>query len=765
MTARDTFEAKFVGRPVERIEDLPLLRGDGCFVDDVHLPGTLHAAVLRSSVAHGRIRKIDVSAARAMSGVHAVFTASDVAQSLGGLVPTIPLRLMVAPELTAFEQPVIAEVKVRYVGEPLAMVVADSAARAEDALEAIDLDIEMLPAITDRRASLSATALLFEKHGSNLAVRYQAAKGESPSGRAPYVKRERFAVHRHTAVCMETRGLLATWDSAKGHLTVRGAAKVPFSTRRILARTMDLPESRIDMVELDVGGSFGVRGEFYPEDFLVPFAARMLDRPVKWIEDRRENLLATNHAREMDCELEIACARDGTILSLQGDVWVDAGAYMRASAAIPPRSVTHALAGPYRVPFLRITSHVLLTNKTPTGTYRGPGRFEGEFFRERLFDLAARDLGLDPSEFRRRNLVAPADMPYLVATVTPPETRTILDTGDYGLTLDRCLAEIGWRDKAALQGRLVGGRYHGLGIGCFAAGGGVGPRESARIAIEQDGTFSVYVGSTNVGQGIETICSQIAADALGVPMERIRVFHGSTTYLNEGFGSYHSRSTVMGGSAILVAVETLRKRVREAAAHRLGGSPEEIVLGPALCAWRGTHSLTLQELARDGLSAEHAFSNAHLTYSYGAAAAHVAVDARTGHVEVLDYVHVEDLGRIINPLTATGQAVGGIVQALGGTFLEHLQYDDEGQLLTASLADYMLPTAGDFPNVRAIVLEHARSSSNPLGAKGGGEGSTGPVPGVVANAIAAALADFGVQPRELPLTPERIWRLMQERTR
>jgi carbon-monoxide dehydrogenase large subunit len=481
---------------------------------------------------------------------------------------------------------------------------------------------------------------------------------------------------------------------------------------------------------------------------------------VKWIEDRRENVLASNHAREMDCELEIACERDGTIRALQGEVWVNAGAYLRGSAAIPPRAVAQSLSGPYRVPFIRITSHAALTNKTPTGTYRGPGRFEGEFFRERLFDMAARDLGLDPVEFRRRNLVSPEEMPYALASVTPPEKKGELDNGDYALTLARCLAEIGWRDKAPLQGALIDGRYHGMGIGCFVAGGAAGPRESARITLEADGAVSLYVGSASVGQGLETICAQIAGDALGVPIERIRVFHGSTTYLSEGFGSYHSRSTAMGGSAVVLAAQALKKRVREAAALRLGGSPDEIELGPGLRARRGTCSLAPEELAGEALSAEQAFSNQHLTYSYGAAAAHVAVDPRTGRVEVLDYVNVEDVGRIINPLTAHGQAVGGIVQGLGGTFLEHLQYDEHGQLLTASLADYLLPTATDFPNVRAVVLEHAPSPCNPLGAKGGGEGSIGPVPGVIANAVAAALAKFDVQPRELPLTPERVWRLI-----
>jgi carbon-monoxide dehydrogenase large subunit len=314
-----------------------------------------------------------------------------------------------------------------------------------------------------------------------------------------------------------------------------------------------------------------------------------------------------------------------------------------------------------------------------------------------------------------------------------------------------------------MRGKLVDGRYQGLSVACFMAGGAAGPRETARIEAAPDGSVSVYVGSTSIGQGLETICTQIAADALQVAPERIRLFHGSTTQLKEGFGSYHSRSTVMGGSAILATAATLKETAAAAAARRLGCEAGDVEIGPGLCARRKGNAdwLRLGEFAADGLSAEGSFANLHTTYSYGAAAAHVAVDAKTGHVELVDYVNVEDIGRIINPLTAHGQAIGGIVQGLGGTFLEHLQYDEQGQLLTASLADYLLPVASDFPRIRAVVLEHARSPCNPLGAKGGGEGSIAPVGGVVANAVASALASFGVQPHELPLTPQAIWQLIQ----
>jgi aerobic carbon-monoxide dehydrogenase large subunit len=762
MSQAEPFVAVLVGQPIERIEDLRLLRGRGQYVDDEHREGMLHAAILRSPVPHGRIRSIDTTAARAMPGVHLVFTGADIAARTDGKVPTTPLRLAPMKELEPYEQPVIAHDRVRYVGEPLAVVVAESLAAAEDALEAIEADIEPLDPVPDRHVATRNGVLLFEAQGTNLPVTYTASKGDAASVKAPYVRREAFRVQRHSAVTMEPRGLLAVWDGAAAKMTVSGAAKVPYNTRRVLARTMDLPEDCIEMLEPDVGGGFGVRGEFYPEDYLIPFAARRLGRPVKWIEDRRENLLASNHSREIDCEIEIACEKDGTILALRAHAWVDMGAYVRTSAAVPPRNVAQFLSGPYRIPHIHAESTMVVTNKTPIGTYRGPGRFEADFFRERLFDMAARDLGIDPVEFRRRNLVRAEEMPYPLATLLPVEKSEALDSGDYRVPLDRCLQEIGWTEKHRLQGKLVEGRYHGLGVGCFIEGGAAGPRENARLALEADGSVALYVGSTSIGQGLETICLQIAADALELPMERLRVFHGSTPYLKEGFGSYHSRSTVMGGSAILDAAKNFKAAVRAAAAPHLACKTEEVTLGRGLVASHGGRSVPLVALAGEKLSAEGTFANHHHTYAFGAAAAHVAVDPRTGHVELLEYVTVEDVGRIINPLTATGQAIGGVMQGLGGSFLEHLQYDENGQFLTASLADYLMPTASDFPNIRAIVLENAPAPHNPLGAKGGGEGGIVPVGGVVANAVAAALTSLGAEPRELPLSPPRIWQLLQK---
>jgi carbon-monoxide dehydrogenase large subunit len=437
----------FVGRPIERIEDLRLLRGRGQYVDDIHQAGMLHAVFLRSTVPHARILRVDVAAARTMPGVHAVYVAADVAQTADERVPTVPLRLAPQPDLVRFEQPVMAHDKIRYVGEIVAMVVADTIALAEDAAEAIELYLEPLPVVADRRAAGTADALLFEAEGTNCAITYTVTKGDVARVSASYTRRERFAVQRHAAMTMEPRGVVALWDGARTKLTVLGAAKVPFANRKILAQRMDLPDECIDMIELDVGGGFGQRGEFHAEDYLVPFAARKLDRPVKWIEDRREHLLSANHSREMDCELKIACDRDGTVLALSGHIWVDAGAFMRNNGTIPPRNVAQFLSGPYRIAHLHVQSSAMLTNKAPIGTYRGPGRFEADFFRERLFDMAAKDLGIDPVEFRRRNLARHDEMPYALGTIDRPEKKESLDSGDYRITLERCLAEFKWQER------------------------------------------------------------------------------------------------------------------------------------------------------------------------------------------------------------------------------------------------------------------------------------------------------------------------------
>ena len=701
----------YIGSEIERVEDLRLLIGKGNFVGDLTCEGVLHATILRSSVAHGYLRSVDGSAVRAYPGVRAVVTAAEI----GPTIPTMPLRQDPLPATVPYEQPVIAYEKVRYVGEPIAIVVADTAQIAEDALELFQLDIEPIPAAVSADRENCTNILLFDAAQSNVAVRLEGIKGDISNAfaTADYRRRERFSVHRHTAVPMETRGLLAKWDGER--LTVWGGAKVPFAVRRLLAKHLDMPEQNVTIVESDIGGGFGVRGEFYPEDFLVPFCARKLGHPVKWIEDRREHLLATAHAREVQCELEIACRRDGEILALRGIADVDMGAYIRTVAVTPSRNIAQVISGPYRVPNVHMDVAMVMTNKTPVGTYRGPGRFEVDFFRERLFDMAAFDLGIDRVQFRRMNLVSPTEMPYPLPTVMPLNSESECDSGDYSITLDRCLAEFDWQAKSGVEGKLIDGLYHGAAIGCYIESGGSGPQENARLLVEADGTISVFVGSASVGQGLETTMAQIAADALELPIDEIRIFHGSTNLLQLGFGTYGSRSIVMGGSAVWIAATELKRSICAAAAVQFDCSPVDVHLREGRAITVDGRSLALNELA--GISVEGSYGSHKRTYSYGTHAAHVTVDSRTGEVRVLEYVAVEDVGRIINPAGLHGQTIGAIVQGLGASLLERLCTTNPSITNSIVSPGYLLPTSTDFPK-SDLRSRNTKAPHEPAGAKG-----------------------------------------------
>ena len=499
---------------------------------------------------------------------------------------------------------------------------------------------------------------------------------------APYIRRERFEVQRFTAVTMEPRGLLAEWDAAKGHMTVSGVTKVPFHNRRILAKQMGLPEDAITMIEADVGGGFGVRGEFYPEDFLIPFAAKKLNRPVKWIEDRREHLIATNHARDAECELEIACERDGTIRGLRGRAR-PISAPTSAPTASPRRATSRRCCRG------RIACRTSISmSRCCSPTRRRPAPIGGR--------AGSRPISSASGCSTWRRAISASTASNSAAAIWSPSTRCRgrcrpcsrsitareTDSGDYRMTLDRCLQDFGWDEKAKLQGKLIDGRHHGIAVGCYLEGGGSGPRENVRMVLESDGSVSLYVGSSSVGQGVETVFAQIAADALDMPMERInRVQHGSTIYVKQGYGSYSSRSIVMGGSAIVQAAGFLKDAIRDAAAKRLQCEPERHRHRRRQRGRAEPRLGALAALAADGMTSEGTYSSNKRTYSYGAHAAHVAVDPGTGHVALIDYMAVEDVGRIINPLTLHGQTVGAIVQGLGGALLEHLVYDAEGQFL------------------------------------------------------------------------------------
>ena len=567
---------------------------------------------------------------------------------------------------------------------------------------------------------------------------------------------------------METRGILAEYDAAGGKLVISGACKVPYYNRRVLAGMLGISEQSIEMIEGDVGGGFGVRGELYPEDFLIPFAALRLRHPIQWIEDRREHLLSANHSREIDCDVEIACRRDGTLIGLRGHIYADMGAYIRTNAGVVPAKAGQFLLGPYRFPHVHIEVTALMTNKTPTGTYRAPGRVEANFFRERLLDIIARDIDLDPLAFRRKNLITTSEMPYSIGTLVPYEHEAAYNSGDYHATLDRCLAEFRWEEKQKLQGQQIDGLYHGVAVTCFVQSGGGGPPENARLTVDAAGNVVLGIGSSSLGQGIETTFTQVTADALGLSCERIRVLHGSTGLVSAGSGSYHSRTAIMGGSAILDAAEKLLTLIREAGARRLSCTPQDAEVGDGCNVTAGGQSVTLAELGAQAIAsgsplfAEGTFTKGKNTWSNGAQAAHVAVDPATGHVDVLDCLVVEDVGRLINPQIVHGQAIGAMVQGLGGIFLDHIIYDQNGQMLNASLADYLVPTAADFPRVRAVTMEMCPSPSNPLGVKGGSEGGNVATAATIGNAVAAALVQWNVQPTDLPLSPPRLWELIKK---
>jgi carbon-monoxide dehydrogenase large subunit len=653
----------------------------------------------------------------------------------------------------------------------MAVVIAETPYIAEDALSLISAEIDDLPPVVTWDQACAASTLVHEIVGTNV-TRNVVGRGDAHQAfeAAHYVRRETFGVHRHTAVPMETRGLVAQWDAARETLTIWGATKIPFFNRATLAGMFELPERSIVMKVEDVGGGFGVRGEFYPEDFLIPFLARKLDRPIKWIEDRREHFMATNHARETVCELEIACDPNGIIAGMRGRVIVDVGAYARGTGSTSPARCAQFLPGPYRIPNFSCEVNAFFSNKTPCGTYRGPGRIEANFFRERLIDMAAADLKIDPTELRRRNLVTASEMPYSIGQLTTYEPPARIDSGDYIALFDTALKEIGWDKLKPLQGRKVDGLYHGIGFACFFETGAGGGREQARIRLSPDGTLQVFVGSTGTGQGHETVFAQVCADVLRMPMDDIRVTCASTDQLEAGVGSFHSRSAVMAGNAVRLAAQTFVERLRPVAIDYLGRTNvhlawQEGAFRPADSNLKVTLADLAAHLAKRGetIDVTETFLNAdNKPFSYGTNAAHVAVDPRTGRVKLLDFVAIEDIGTVLNPMIAHGQAEGAIVQGLGGVFLEHLIYDEAGQLLTASLADYLMPTANDFPNIRGKFLNLAPAPGNPLGAKGGGEGGMVAVAAAIGNAVSAALSSFGVEVRDLPLSPSRVWQLIQD---
>ncbi|MFQ5851252.1 MAG: xanthine dehydrogenase family protein molybdopterin-binding subunit [Candidatus Binatia bacterium] len=759
----------YIGASIRRREDIRFLTGKAAFVDDVKAPQMLHAAILRSPHAHARILSIDTSKAQAIPGVVWIFTFQDIAE----LDVPVPIRMYRLPGLERYLQHPLARDTVRYVGEPVAVAVAESRYLAEDALDAIDVTYNPVPEVVDLRDALRDEVLVHKETETNLAAVHEISIGDAGKAfeDAEYTRREEFQVHRYTGNPLETRGLVAQFDVGKEDLTVWGMTKLPHYNRQVIASFLKLPEYRVHFIENDVGGGFGVRGELYPEDFLIPFAAVKLRQPVKWIEDRREHLMAANHSREVRCELEMAARRDGTLLGLRARVYADMGAYVRTHGGLVPCSTAALLLGPYRIPNYQCTAHCVMTNKTGLGTLRAPGRYESCFFRERLLDMMATDLKIDRVELRLKNLIRPDEMPYEVGVTRPGKTPTILDSGDYPSALKRALKEFEYEKLRPLQGRYENGRYHGIGIALFVKNtGGLEPYEGARVVLGSGKSVAVYLSITMLGQGHETAMAQICADTLGVPMERISVFHGSTDLVPFGWGTFASRGTVMGGNALYLAAQQLRQKILTIAGNHLGVDSANLDLRDGMIYQKGTEAPPLDLAAvvsqvreagmhnrgQPALEETAYFNSNQMTYTYGAHLAHVTVDPETGKLDVLKYLVVEDVGRCINPLLVHGQTVGAAVQGIGGTVLEHLVYGDNGQLLTTTLMDYLLPTSTDVPPIDSVILEEAPSPLNPLGVKGAGEGGIVATGAALANAVTTALAPVGVEVKDLPLSPNRI---------
>jgi CO/xanthine dehydrogenase Mo-binding subunit len=753
-------EARVVGRSVLRLEDPPLLTGAGRYVGDLSFPHQLHMRVVRSAYAHGRIVEIDTAAAAATPGVVAVWTSRNIAE-----LPPIGLREGLGTatadlaRLTPYLQPVLARERVRYVGEPVAAVFAEDPYLAEDAADLVDVQVEELPVLL---AAIDAPGELSPGHDTEAdIIRKGYGDLERAFAGAHQVIELDLTIGRHSGSPIETRGALARYDRAADVVELHGAAKIPHVTRDLLARTLGRDPGSVHLHEGHVGGGFGIRGELYPEDVLVALAALRLGSPVKWIEDRREHLMAANHSRQQRHHIRAAVDREGRILAIDDTFFHDQGAYLRTHGTRVADLTAGMLPGPYRAPAYRVTGHVRLTNKTPAATYRAPGRYEGTFVRERLMDAIAAKLGIDPVEVRRRNLITSAEMPYQ-RPLDAIGDEVVYDSGDYAGLMDKALAAVGWDGvQEGLRQRRAAGEAVGAGLAIFVEKSGLGPTDRVTTSVDNDGVVEVVTGGASVGQGFETIMAQIAADALGVDYRRVRVVHGHTDRIERGVGAHASRATVMTGSATHIAARALRERALEAAAGlmQLPVSALDLVDGKVIRRdMPDGPSMELGEISRNspgGLHAEGRHTTEHMNYPYGVHVAVVRVDRATGGVDIERYLTAYDIGRAVNPMLVEGQIAGGFAQGVGGALSEEFRYDERGEPLSATFADYLMPTAREIPRLEMIITEDAPSPLNPLGLKGAGEAGVNGVGAALAAAIDEAVGIPGAV-TGVPVTPQRL---------
>jgi carbon-monoxide dehydrogenase large subunit len=774
---------KIVGARIKRTEDPRLLTGLGAYTDDRQVMRVLHVAFRRSDQAHARIRSIDCSAARAAPGVVAVLTAEDLSAAVQPLVATSRMPNYYPTPLLP-----LAQHKVRYVGEPVVGVIAQSRYHAEDALELIAIDYEPLAAVSDPEAAArSGAALLHEEAGSNVLVSREFKRGDvdAAAQSAPVRVKGRFRMHRKTALAIEPRACLAEYEAGREALTLHSATQVPGIVRDALATALDIPGHRIRVVAPDVGGGFGGKGSLYPEEIFVCAAARQLRRAVKWTSDRLEDLAASNQAFDEIVDAELALDADGRILALSADVIGDVGAYSVYpwTAGLEPVQVVSFLPGPYRIQHYRARTRAVATSKAPTGPYRGVGRPISTFVMERLMDMAAAQIGMDAKDIRLKNLVAAEELPYKVAS------GIVWDKSGFQECLNAACAAIGYDSlRAEQRDARAAGRWVGIGIACYAELTGIGSRisvapgmpintgtETAIVRIDSTGAVTAAFGVAAHGQGLETTLAQVVAEHLGARFDDIRIVQGDSSAVSGGTGTYASRSMVLAGGAGTLAAQAVREKVLNAASHLLEASVADLVAEDGRVTVVGTdRSISFREVARavyselarlpaearGELAATRTYDPVFGTTSAATHVATVEIDPETYEVRVERFVVAEDCGRLVNPLIVDGQVHGGVAQGIGAALYEEVIYDERGQVTTGSLVDYLVPSACEIPPMMVVHLE-SESPTTLGGFRGMGEGGTIGAPAAVANAVADALAPLGIEINELPATPERLFRLIE----
>lgn len=763
-----------VGQRIKRIEDPDLLSGRGQFVDDLQIPGLLHAAFLRSPLGHARIRNIDTSAAIQSEGVRAVWTAADLPENMHGrrLLMQVPNPAIKHP----FTQEPLATTEVCFVGEPIAVVVAESRHQAEDACERINVDYEPLPTSPDCETALKPGAgTAHSTIGDNIAAQFTLDYGDIDAAfrDADHVFHDRYFQHRGTASPMEGRGVVAAYDAVSSQFTVWSATQSPFIIRRAIVDMFEVEESSIRVIApKDVGGGFGPKGMSYPEEVVIPALARSLASPVKWIEDRREHFLTTTQERDQIWDVSIAVDNDGKILGLKGRLAHDAGAYVPWGIITPYISTT-TIAGPYIVPAFKFDTTAVFTNKPPTTPLRGAGRPQAVFAMERTMDLVADKLGKDRAEIRIKNLIPADAMPYKMGLIFRDGAPVVYDSGDYPKCQSMAMDAADYdnftsRQKTARES----GRYIGIGVANAVEGTGLGPFEGATIKVAPSGRVVLQTGAAPQGQAHHTTLAQLCGEELNIPIDRIDVVTGDTNTVSLGVGTFASRIAVNAGSSVRLASQTVRGKLMKLAAAVLQVGEEDLEMedGEIRITGEQGDSVSFSDLAKmmngipgyklpdgieAGLEATSYFQPSQAAYANGCHVAEVEVDIETGAISILRYIVAHDCGNLINPMIVDGQVQGGVAHGVGNALLEHLYYDDDANPLTATFAEYLLPTAEMVPNVEILHLE-SPTPNNPLGVKGAGEGGTLPAAAVITAAIDDALSPFGVRFRNAPVLPHQI---------